>query len=85
MIAAAFFVALGAFLMWLGWRHWRFRKQETISVLEAAILHVTGEKPPPRTKGDRILSVVHTILCFLLGPFFMLVGIAAGLDALGFL
>ncbi len=76
MLGGLFYLVLGIFLIWIGWRHWRFRRQETISVLEAAILRATGEEPLPRTKFDRILEYVQAGLGFVLGPFFLLCGLA---------
>jgi len=78
-----FCCALGALLTWMGWRHWRYRKQETISVLEAGILKVTGQDPLPRTRVDHILTHVQAILGLLLGPFFLLISIAGILVELG--
>jgi len=76
VITASFFVVLGLFLTWTGWRHWRYRHEETISLLEAGILKATGEEPEPRTPLDRKLSIVQAVLGFVLGPFFLLIGIA---------
>ena len=83
MIAAFFYVALGALLTWVGWRHWRYRNQETVSVLEATILKKTGEEPLPRTRVDGILTYLQAILGFLLGPFFFLIGVVIILSELG--
>jgi hypothetical protein len=80
-----FSLAIGAVLTWIGWRHWRYRKEETISLLEAGILKATGIEPLPRTRTDRALTYVHAILGLLLGSFFLLigvVGILAELDVL---
>jgi hypothetical protein len=74
--AGLFIVALGAFLTWMGWRHWRYRNEDTITLLEAGILKAAGEEPLPRTPTDRVLSIVQAALGFVLGPFFMLVGVA---------
>ena len=76
MITGLFLVALGAFLTWMGWRHWRYRNEDTISVLEAGILKATGEEPLPRTRTDRVLSIVQGAFGFILGPFFMFCGAA---------
>ncbi|HEU4819705.1 MAG TPA: hypothetical protein VFS87_00920 [Qipengyuania sp.] len=60
-------LALGLFFCWLAWRFWRYRDQETISVLEAAILKVTGAEPLPRTKVDRWLGYFQMIMASLFG------------------
>jgi hypothetical protein len=75
-LGGVFFLGLGALLTWLGWRHWRFRGQDTITVLEAAILHATGEEPLPRTKFDRVLGLLQAAFGLLLGPFFFACGLA---------
>ncbi|MEO6581725.1 MAG: hypothetical protein ABIN68_02820 [Sphingomicrobium sp.] len=77
MIGGLFFVALSIFLFWMGWRHWRYRDEDTISLLEAGILKATGEEPMPSTRTDRVLSRVQAIFGFLLGPFFIFVGLVA--------
>lgn len=85
MIAGFFFLALGSLLIFGGVRHWRYRKQETISLLEAGILKATGVEPLPRTKVDRVLTHFHAIFSFILGPFFFLCGVAAIAGELGLL
>ena len=69
-------LAIGAPLTWTGWRHWRLRDQETISVLEAAILRTTGQDTLPRTRFDRVFGRVQAVLGLVLGPFFLLAGLA---------
>jgi hypothetical protein len=65
---------IGVLLTWIGWRHWRYRKQDSIGILEASILKVAGEEPLPRTKFDRLMGYTQAILGLTLGPFFLLVG-----------
>jgi hypothetical protein len=72
MLGGLIALAIGAVLTWIGWRHWRFRDRETVSVLEAAILRTTGEEPLPRTKCDRMSGYVQAVLGLVLGPFFFL-------------
>jgi TRAP-type C4-dicarboxylate transport system permease small subunit len=83
LIAAVFFFSFGTLLSWLGWRHWRYRKEETISLIEAAILKTTGAEPLPRTRLDRFLTYLQAILGFVFGAFFLLIGILAVLNELG--
>jgi hypothetical protein len=85
VIGTAFFLLMGGFLTWSGWRHWRYRKVETISVLEAAILKTTGVEPLPTTRVDRTLKYVHAALAFIFGPIFMLIGILGILNEVGLL
>ncbi|WP_447932360.1 hypothetical protein [Sphingopyxis fribergensis] len=74
--------AMGVLLLWVGWNHWRYRRQETINILEAAILRTTGEEPLPLTKLDWFLKNLQAILGFILGPFFILAGVAVILGEL---
>ena len=69
--------------MWVGWSHWRYRKEETISLLEAAILKTTGAEPLQKTRLDRFLTYIHAVLDFAFGALFLLVGIFVALDELG--
>ena len=75
MIAGIFYLGMGVLLTWVGWRHWRYRREETISVLEAAILKTTGAEPSPRTGVDRFLSRLQAVLGFIFGPMFFVLGI----------
>ena len=74
--------AMGVLLLWVGWNHWQYRRQETISILEAAILRPTGEEPLPLTKLDWFLKNLQAILGFILGPLFILAGVAVILGEL---
>ena len=75
MIAGITFLAVGALLVWVGFAHWRYRKQETIGILEAAILHAADEEPLPLTRIDWFLKYLQAILGFTLGPVFAVLGI----------
>jgi len=83
VIAAFFFLSLGALLTWIGSRHWRYRNQATTSVLEAIILKTTGDEPLPRTRVDRFLTHVQAIFGLVLGPFFFLCGVVIFMSELG--
>ena len=85
MTAGLIALLMGVTLTYVGWRHWSFRKQDTISVLEAGLLKAAGEDPLPRTKIDRILTYVQAVLGLILGPFFFLCGIAVLAGELGYL
>lgn len=74
--------AMGVLLLWVGWNHWQYRREETINILEAAILRATGEAPLPLTKPDWFPKNLQAILGFILGPFFILAGVAVILGEL---
>ncbi|WP_141237122.1 hypothetical protein [Sphingopyxis sp. GW247-27LB] len=82
MSAGLVSLIIGVVALSVGWNHWRYRKQETVNVLEAAILRSTGEEPLPLTKLDWFLKNLQAILGFILGPFFILVGVAVILGEL---
>jgi hypothetical protein len=69
--------AIGCVLLWIGYRSWRLRNTEAISVIEAAVLKATGEEPLPRTGTDKALAYFQAAMGFLLGPFFIAIGIAS--------
>lgn len=71
------YVGLGALLLWIGYRNWKLRHTEAISLLEAAVLKTTGEEPLPRTGTDKALAYFQAGMGFLLGPFFIAIGIAS--------
>ena len=76
MIAGLISLAIGVVAHFAGWNHWRYRKQETINILEAAILRPTGEAPLPLTKLDWFLKYLQAVLGFILGTLFILAGVA---------
>ena len=82
MIAGLISLAMGVVALLVGWNHWRYRKQETINLLEAAILRPTGEAPLPLRKLDWFLKYLQAILGLILGPLFILTGAAIILDEL---
>ena len=75
MIAGIGYLVIGLLLFWVGWNHWGYRKEETISILEAAIVNATGEEPLPTTRLDWLLKYIQAILGFILGPVFALLGV----------
>ena len=65
----------GALFVWLGVDGWRHRKQERISLIEAAILEAGGEDEPlPFNRLDRVLAYVQPILMLLFGPMMVFLG-----------
>ncbi|SBV34614.1 protein of unknown function [uncultured Sphingopyxis sp.] len=67
-------LAMGVLLFWAGWNHWRHRREETVNILEGAILDATGAEPLPLTKLDWFLKYLQAILSFVFGFLFTLMG-----------
>ncbi|QCB53121.1 hypothetical protein E5675_00785 [Sphingopyxis sp. PAMC25046] len=82
MIVGIGYLAIGMLLFWVGWNHWRYRKEETISLLEAGILKATGVEPLPPKRLDWLIKHLQAILGFMLGPFFAFLGIIVILSEL---
>ena len=82
VIAGLVSLVIGLVVLSVGWSHWRYRNQETINILEAAVLRSTGEEPLPLTRLDWFLKNLQAILGFILGPFFILAGVAVILGEL---
>lgn len=82
MSAGLVSLVIGVVVLSVSWNHWRYRKQETVNALEAAILWSTGEEPLPLTKLDWVLKYLQAILGFILGAFFVLVGLVVILGEL---
>ncbi|WP_146130847.1 hypothetical protein [Sphingopyxis lindanitolerans] len=74
MITGLLALAMGVLLFWVGWNHWRYRRQETINILEGVVLNFTGEEPLPPTKLDWFLKYLQALLGFVFGSFFTLLG-----------
>ena len=55
-------LALGLFFCWLAFRLWKYRGGGSISILEAAILKVSGEEPLPRAPIDRFLHYFQLVM-----------------------
>lgn len=67
----------GALFVCLGIDGWRHRREERISLIEAAILKSGREdKPLPFNRWDRIIAYVHPALMLIFGPLMILFGIA---------
>ena len=82
MIIGIGYLAMGLLLFWVGWNHWRYRKEETISLLEAGMLKATGVEPLPPKRLDWLLKYLQAILGFILGSFFAFIGAVAILNEL---
>jgi hypothetical protein len=76
MIKGLIITTVGLGMTWLAILNWRYRHEEKISLLEAAILKTTGEEPLPLTKFDRTLQWFQVIMMSLFGPVITLAGLA---------
>lgn len=66
----------GALFVWLGIYGWRHRREERISLIEAAILKAGGEDEPlPRNRWDRIMAYAQPVLMLLFGPVMIFLGL----------
>ena len=76
MILGLGLLATGLFFCWLAVIGWRTRSEDRISVLEAAILRVTGAEPLPISRFDRVLHWFQLVMVSIFGPMMALLGIA---------
>jgi len=74
VIYGLIYVVVGCLLFWIGFQHWRYRREETIGALEAVILKATNEEPKPLVRIDWVLKYFQAIIGFILGPFFAFIG-----------
>ena len=71
-------IIAGLLFLWLGARGWRHRREERISLIEAALLKAgVGKEPSPFNPWDRIMAYVQPVLMLIFGPLMVLAGIAA--------
>lgn len=67
----------GLLFVWLGATGWKHRREERISLIEAAILKAGGEEEPlPRNNWDRFAAYVQPVLMLIFGPLMILGGFA---------
>ncbi len=69
-------IGFGLLFIWLGITGWRSRRDERISIIEAAILKATDAEPQPFSRWDRMWACVQPILMLIFGPLMLLGGIA---------
>jgi len=69
-------IGLGLLFIWLGITGWRHRREDRVSVLEAAILKAADEEPLPLSRWDRAWAYVQPILFLVFGPLMLFGGIA---------
>ena len=67
----------GALFVWFGIDGWRHRREERISLIEAAILKAGKEDTPlPFNRWDRMMAYVQPVLMLIFGPLMLLFGMA---------
>lgn len=76
MIVALLLTIFGGFLCVSAIRTWRNRRGGNDSLLESAILKITGAEPRPQTWLDRALQSFDLILTLFIGSLILLVGVA---------
>ncbi|MFM5930128.1 MAG: hypothetical protein ACKOPQ_04390 [Novosphingobium sp.] len=74
MIFALVLTAAGVFFTWAAIMGWRHRREESVSLLEAAILKVTGAEPLPISRFDRWLQRFHLVMTSIMGPSALVIG-----------
>lgn len=72
----------GILFVWLGFLSWRYRREERINLIEAAILKATDTNPLPRNRSDRVMAYIQPVLFLVFGPL-MIVGGVGILSLLG--
>ena len=59
----------GVLFVWLGIDGWLHRREERISLIEAAILKAGGEQEPlPLNRWDRLMAYIQQVLMLIFGP-----------------
>tara|TARA_B100001057_G_C22296396_1_gene736482 strand:+ start:91 stop:360 length:270 start_codon:yes stop_codon:yes gene_type:complete len=70
-------LGFGLLFVWLGVSGWRHRREEHVSLIEAAILKAGGdEEPLPHNRWDRAMAYVQPVLFLTFGPLMILGGVA---------
>ena len=85
MIFALALLGVGALFSWLAMLGWRYRHEESISLLEAGILKATGSEPLPLTRFDRWLQRFQLVMMSVFGPLLLLIGSYGLLSEVGML
>ena len=83
VIVAAIIFLVGVLFTWLAVLGWRHRREEKISLLEAAILKTTGAEPLPLTRFDRWLQNFQLVMMSIFGPALLFIGVTGFLIELG--
>ncbi len=69
-------IGFGLLFIWLGIFGWRNRREDHISLIEAAILKAADAEPHPFNRWDRLWAYVQPVLMLIFGPFLLLCGVA---------
>ena len=69
-------LACGILFLWFGILGWQRRREQRISIIEAAILTAADAEPLPRTRWDRVMAYVQPVLLMIFGPLMIVGGIA---------
>jgi hypothetical protein len=75
----------GLLLIYVGWRHWRFRRHESVGFLEMQMLNLLNEEPLPKSKLDHFLTYAQAILGLAFGSMFAFLGVVVILGELDLL
>ena len=70
-------LVFGSLFVWMGLDGWRQRREERISLIEAALLKAGDEDEPlPLNRWDRAMAYVQPVLLLIFGPLMIIGGIA---------
>jgi TRAP-type C4-dicarboxylate transport system permease small subunit len=69
-------IGFGLLFIWLGVTGWRNRRENRISVIEAAILRAADAGAQPPNRWDRVWAYIQPVLMLTFGPLMLLGGIA---------
>jgi len=69
-------IGFGLLFIWLGITGWKHRRDERISIIEAAILKAADAEQLPLTRWDRAWAYVQPVLALIFGPLMLFGGIA---------
>ncbi|GGA06894.1 hypothetical protein GCM10010923_16060 [Blastomonas marina] len=70
-------LVFGALFVWRGIDGWRHRREERITLIEAATLKIGGEDEPlPLNRWDRMMAYAQPVLMLLFGPAMIVLGFA---------
>ncbi len=61
-------MVFGVLFITLGISNWKSRREERVSIIEAAILKPTGEGPLPFNAWDRAMAYAQPVLMLIFGP-----------------
>ncbi|NCN85519.1 MAG: hypothetical protein GW808_07180 [Sphingomonadales bacterium] len=68
-------LGFGFLFVWFGFTGWIHRREERISLVEAALLKMSDEAPLPHNRWDRAMAYVQPILCLIFGPIMIFLGL----------